>query len=134
MLRVLFEKGSDVCGNHVVDAFSSLPCSTGSVPNSRARTRTDLVCSLAYAALSLTLSTVVARFQMEAFETTVDGVTVHRDFFVGVPKDGSKGVQATVSRAVKEWEISDRVGGALALGAVESPHETASSCGRACLQ
>jgi hypothetical protein len=57
--------------------------------------------SLAYAELYLTLAIIFSRFELENYETTTDDVTVHRDFFVGVPKDGSKGVRATVTGKVK---------------------------------
>ena len=58
--------------------------------------------SLAYAELYLTLGAIISRFELENYETTFDDVTIHRDFFVGVPKDGSKGVRAIVTGKVKE--------------------------------
>jgi hypothetical protein len=58
--------------------------------------------SLAYAELYLSLGAIISRFELENYETTFDDVTVHRDFFVGVPKDGSKGIRAIVTGKVKE--------------------------------
>jgi hypothetical protein len=58
--------------------------------------------SLAYAELYLTLGAILPRFELENYETTFDDVTIHRDFFVGVPKDGSKGVRAIVTGKAKE--------------------------------
>ena len=34
---------------------------------------------------------------MENFETTVDDVKVQRDLFIGVPKEGSKGVRVRMT-------------------------------------
>ena len=58
--------------------------------------------SLAYAELYLAVGTIFSRFELENYETTTDDVTIYRDFFVGVPKDGSKGVRAIVTGKVKE--------------------------------
>jgi hypothetical protein len=58
--------------------------------------------SLAYAELYLTLGIILSRFELENYETTFDDVTIHRDFFVGVPKEGSKGVRITITGKVRE--------------------------------
>jgi len=57
---------------------------------------TDLIYSLAYAELYLTLAIVISRFNFELFETTIDDVKLARDFFVGIPKLGSKGIRARI--------------------------------------
>ena len=53
--------------------------------------------SLAYAELYLTLATIVRRFDLENFETTVDDVRIAYDYFVGVPKLDSQGIRAIVT-------------------------------------
>lgn len=53
--------------------------------------------SLAHAELYLTLGTVLRKFELENFETTVSDVRIARDYFVGVPEPGSKGVRAVVT-------------------------------------
>ena len=58
--------------------------------------------SLAYAELYLAVGTIISRFELENYETTIDDVAIHRDFFVGVPKEGSKGIRAIVTGKVKE--------------------------------
>ena len=58
--------------------------------------------SLAYAELYLTLGAIRPRFELEKYEKTSDDVAIHRDFFVGMPKDGSKGVRAIVTGKAKE--------------------------------
>ena len=58
--------------------------------------------SLAYAELYLTLGTIIPRFELENYETTIDDVEIRRDFFVGVPKEGSKGIRATITGKVME--------------------------------
>ena len=58
----------------------------------------DEQASLAYAEMRLTLATVLRRFEMENFETTKKDVQIARDYFVGVPEPGSKGVRVTVSK------------------------------------
>ncbi len=45
----------------------------------------------------LTLATIVRRFDMELFETTVEDVTMVHDFFVAVPRLDSKGIRIKVT-------------------------------------
>jgi hypothetical protein len=57
--------------------------------------------SLAYAELYLTLATVLRKFEMEIFETTLDDITSERDLFVGYPRDlDSQGVRAIITDRV----------------------------------
>ncbi|KAI9054764.1 hypothetical protein LZ554_001913 [Drepanopeziza brunnea f. sp. 'monogermtubi'] len=56
--------------------------------------------NLASAEMCLTLATVVRRFDMELFETTVEDVAMVHDFFVAVPKLDSKGVRVRVLQCV----------------------------------
>ncbi|TVY65505.1 Cytochrome P450 monooxygenase sdnE [Lachnellula suecica] len=53
--------------------------------------------NLAYAEMYLTLATLVRRFDMELFETTVDDVTMAHDFFVAIPRLDSKGIRIKVT-------------------------------------
>lgn len=46
----------------------------------------------------LTLATIVRRFDMELYETSVEDVTMVHDFFVAVPKLDSKGVRVKVTK------------------------------------
>lgn len=50
----------------------------------------------------MTLAIIMRRFDMELFETTVDDVKIHRDFFVGVPIPGSKGVRARITGVIQD--------------------------------
>ena len=53
--------------------------------------------SLAYAELYLALAILMSRFELENYETTFENdIKVSRDFFIGVPKAGSKGVRAKI--------------------------------------
>ncbi|EXJ83291.1 hypothetical protein A1O1_06910 [Capronia coronata CBS 617.96] len=53
--------------------------------------------NLAYAELYLTLAIIMSRFDMENFETSAENdIRIDRDLFVGVPKEGSKGVRAKI--------------------------------------
>ena len=115
---VSFSKGSRMCvGIKYVHEFSPPPSQSPShskrhyqwpfffflfsfFPKTPAHV--NVMRSLAYAEFYLTLGTIFSRFELENFETTSDDVTVHRDFFVGMPKDGSEGVRATVTGKVKE--------------------------------
>jgi hypothetical protein len=54
--------------------------------------------SLAYAEMYLTLATIVRRFDMELYETSIEDVTMVHDFFVAVPKLDSKGVRVKVMK------------------------------------
>ena len=57
--------------------------------------------NLAWAELYLTLAYVIARFDMELFDTTIErDVHIDRDFFVGVPKAESKGIRVKVVKAL----------------------------------
>jgi hypothetical protein len=61
----------------------------------------NLLGSLAYAELYLTLAIVLQKFEMEIFETTLDDVTFERDYFVGQSRDlGSQGIRAIVTGRV----------------------------------
>jgi hypothetical protein len=53
--------------------------------------------SLAYAEMYLTLASIVRRFDMELFDTTVEDVTMVHDFFVASPRLDSKGVRIKVT-------------------------------------
>ncbi|KAL1962675.1 hypothetical protein VTN77DRAFT_9309 [Rasamsonia byssochlamydoides] len=57
--------------------------------------------NLAYAELYLTLATVLTRFELELFKTTVEDVKPERDFFVPAPKLDSKGVRARVTTVIE---------------------------------
>ena len=59
--------------------------------------------NLAYMELYMVVAMVMSRFEMENFETGVDDVRIARDFFVGVPKDGSNGVRAMVIGKKDTW-------------------------------
>lgn len=48
--------------------------------------------------MSLTLATLVRRFDMELFETTIEDVTMVHDFFVAIPRLDSKGVRVNVTK------------------------------------
>jgi hypothetical protein len=63
---------------------------------------TDAPCkSLAYAELYLTLATVLRRFDMESFETTLDDAILDRDHFVGGARRlDSEGIRAIVTGCV----------------------------------
>jgi hypothetical protein len=57
--------------------------------------------SLAYAELYLTLATVLRRFEMENFETTLDDAILERDYYVGGPRRlDSQGIRAIVTGCV----------------------------------
>ncbi|KAE8552457.1 hypothetical protein TMatcc_002504 [Talaromyces marneffei ATCC 18224] len=56
--------------------------------------------NLAYAELFLTLATVLSRFDMKIYETTIDDIRVARDYFVGVPEPGSQGVRVIVNKTL----------------------------------
>lgn len=57
--------------------------------------------NLAWAELYLTLAYVVMRFDMEVYDTLVErDVLIDRDFFVGVPKEESKGIRVKVVKTV----------------------------------
>lgn len=63
----------------------------------------ELICclnSLAYAEMRLTLATILRRFELENYETTVEDVRIARDYFVGVPEPGSQGVKAVVTEVL----------------------------------
>lgn len=45
----------------------------------------------------LTLATIVRRFDMELFDTTVEDVRMVHDFFVASPRLASKGVRIKVT-------------------------------------
>ncbi|KAH8697234.1 cytochrome P450 [Talaromyces proteolyticus] len=55
--------------------------------------------NLAYAEIFFTLFVVMRRFEFEIYETTVEDVRTARDYFVGVPEPGSKGVRVLVTKA-----------------------------------
>ena len=78
------------------------PSSVALSPSPLPPAHVNVMRSLAYAELYLTLATILSRFELENYETTTDDVAIHRDFFVGVPKEGSKGVRAIVTGKVKE--------------------------------
>jgi hypothetical protein len=48
----------------------------------------------------LTLATVMSRFDMKIYKTTTEDVRVARDYFVGVPEPGSRGVRVIVDKAL----------------------------------
>jgi len=57
--------------------------------------------NLAWAELYLTLAYVATRFDMEVYDTTAErDVLIDRDFFVGVPKEESKGIRVKVVKAL----------------------------------
>ncbi|KAJ9268666.1 hypothetical protein DTO212C5_5273 [Paecilomyces variotii] len=56
--------------------------------------------NLAYAEMRLTLATILRRFELENYETTVEDVRIARDYFVGVPEPGSQGVKAVVTEVL----------------------------------
>ena len=65
--------------------------------------RADPMCvlnSLAQAEMRLTLAAVLRRFDFELFETTAEDIKIARDYFVGVPEPGSKGVRAVVTKVL----------------------------------
>ena len=57
--------------------------------------------NLAWAELYLALTYVATRFDMEVYDTTAErDVLISRDFFVGVPKEDSKGIRMKVVKAL----------------------------------
>jgi hypothetical protein len=61
----------------------------------------NLLNSLAYAELYLTLAALLRQFEIELFETTLDDVTYERDYFTGYPKDlNSQGVRVIINGRV----------------------------------
>src|SRR5271155_3358495 len=99
---VSFSKGSRMCvGIKYVVEFSPPPFPipvpipsaviSSPSPSKKPPAHVNIMRSLAYAELYLTLATILSRFELENYETTTDDVAIHRDFFVGVPKEGSKG-------------------------------------------
>jgi Cytochrome P450 len=89
---VSFGKGSRMCVG-IKFVFLKFLCH---VSNMGGASLTVVNASLAYAELYLTLATILTRFELENFETTVEDVKIHRDYFVGVPKLNSMGVRAKV--------------------------------------
>lgn len=63
---------------------------------------TPVVISLAYAELYITIATIFRRFELRLFETNEEDVEMAHDFFIPVPRLGSKGV-----RVVVEGEVQD---------------------------
>ena len=59
-------------------------------------TRNCLGYNLGYAMLYLTIATVIARYDMELFETSFEDVDLQRDWTIPQPKVGSEGVRAVV--------------------------------------
>lgn len=58
--------------------------------------------SLAYAELYITLASLVRRFDMELFETTLENVHTVRELAVGFPKEGDFSVRAKFIKVVQE--------------------------------
>ena len=52
--------------------------------------------SLAYCQITITLATLIRRFDFQLFETTVEDVTPSRDCFIAYPAKGRKGVRLRV--------------------------------------
>ena len=56
--------------------------------------------NLAWAELYLALAYIVTRFDMELYDTTAErDVLIARDFFVGVPREDSRGMRVKVFQA-----------------------------------
>ncbi|MCJ1349230.1 hypothetical protein MMC31_007466 [Peltigera leucophlebia] len=58
--------------------------------------------NLAYAELYITIASLVRRFDMELFETTIENIRTVREFGVGYPKEGNFSVRAKFTKVVKE--------------------------------
>ncbi|MCJ1345383.1 hypothetical protein MMC31_003590 [Peltigera leucophlebia] len=58
--------------------------------------------NLAYAELYITIASLLRRFDLELFETTIENIRVAREFGIGFPKKGNFSVRAKFTKVVKE--------------------------------